>query len=267
MAKRLGNRRKIEKAHNYLETWLFFLMIGCLLELVARAQWVSPLYFPPISKDVSAFVRLTASGELPMELLKSFVRMGCGYALAAATMIPLGILMGISPRMFHLLDPAIEFLRPLPPPAIIPVAMLFLGIGDAMKIFVIFFACAFPMVLNTMDGARHIHPVFIATGRTFGLTRTRLIRRIVLPAALPQIMSGLRTSLPISLIVAILSEMIGSVDGIGHFILRMQRSFNIPEMYAGIMMLGMVGYCLNTGFMILEQTLLAWHKGWKSSGN
>jgi len=267
MAKRISFCRKIIHISQNFESLLFFFLMALLLEGISRAELVSPLYFPPISRDAITFVDLTISGVLPLEVLKSFTRMACGYGLAAVTMIPLGIFMGISNRVYYLLDPVIEFLRPLPPPAIIPAAILFLGIGNFMKIFVIFFACSFPMVINAMDGARSVHPLFVSTGRSFGLSRFQLIWKVILPAATPQIMSGLRTSLPISLIVAILSEMIGSVDGIGHYILRMQRTFNIPEMYAGIIMLGIVGYCLNKIFMIMDKILLSWHQGWKKSAN
>lgn len=267
MAKGISKYRKIMKISRNSESFIFFALMALLLEGVSRAELVSPLYFPPISRDVSTFFDLTVSGVLPLEVLKSFTRMGCGYTLAAIIMIPLGILIGVSGRAYNLFDPIIEFLRPLPPPAIIPAAMLFLGIGNIMKIFVIFFACSFPMVINTIDGARSVHPIFVNTGRSFGLNPFQLIRKVILPGAAPQIMSGLKTSLPISLIVAILSEMIGSVNGIGHFILRMQRTFNIPEMYAGIMMLGIVGYCLNKIFMVIDKTLLAWHVGWKKSAN
>ncbi len=250
-----------------IESILFFIFLAFLLEIISRLGLVSPLYFPPISKDVMTFVDLTTSGVLPIEVLRTFSRMACGFFLAALTMIPLGILMGISNRLYYLLDPLIEFLRPLPPPSIIPIVMLFLGIGNSMKIFVIFFACSFPMIINSMDGARSVHPLLLNTGRSFGLNKFKLIHKIILPAATPQIISGMRISLPISFIVAILSEMIGSVDGIGHYILRMQRIFNIPEMYAGIMMLGIVGYCLNKIFLILDKTLLAWYSGWKRSTN
>ncbi|MGD8522303.1 MAG: ABC transporter permease [Desulfobacterales bacterium] len=250
-----------------IESFLFFIGIAFVLEIISRSGIVSPLYFPPISKDVLTFIDLTISGVLPLEVLKTFARMACGYGLSAIIMIPLGIFMGISNRLYYLLDPLIEFLRPLPPPSIIPVVMLFLGIGDSMKIFVIFFACSFPMIINSTGGARSVHPLLLHTGRSFGLRKIQLIRKVILPSSIPQIMSGLRISLPISLIVAILSEMIGSVDGIGHFILRMQRTFNIPEMYAGIMMLGIIGYLLNKIFLIFDNTLLAWHNGWKQSSN
>jgi NitT/TauT family transport system permease protein len=266
MGKGFAVGRKMMRVSRHAESLLFLFLIALVLEAVSRVGLVSPLYFPPISKDVGTFFSLTISGVLPSEILKTFARMACGFGLAALIMIPLGILMGISNRVYNLLEPMIEFLRPLPPPAIIPAVMLFMGIGNFMKVFVIFFACSFPIVINSMDGARSVHPMFLDTARSFGLNRYQIIRKVVLPATTPQIMSGLRTSIPISLIVAILSEMIGSVNGIGHFILRMQRTFNIPEMYAGIMMLGIVGYLLNKVFLQVDKTLLAWHQGWKRAG-
>ena len=267
MAKGVSVRRRIIRTSGNVESFIFFVLVALLLEGVSRAGVVSPVYFPPISKDVTTFFNLTVSGVLPIEVFRSFTRMACGYFLAALIMIPLGTIMGISKRGYNLLDPIVEFLRPLPPPAVIPVVMLFLGIGDLMKVFVIFFACSFPMIINTIDGTRSVHPMLLDTARSFGLNRYQLVRKVILPAAMPQIMSGLRTSVPISLIVAILSEMIGSVNGIGHYILRMQRTFNIPEMYVGIMMLGFVGYFLNKVFLRVDKILLSWHKGWKMSGN
>ncbi len=245
----------------------FLLLLAAVWELVSRTGVVSQLYFPPMTVILSRFWDMTVSGALPAAVGMSFSRMAAGYFLAAALMIPLGAAMGLSDRVYRLFDPMVEFLRPLPPPAVIPAAMLFLGIGPSMKIFVIFFACSFPIVLNTIDGVRGVDPLYIATARTLGASRRRLVRRVVLPAALPQIMSGLRISLPISLIVAVLSEMIGSTDGIGHFILNNQRRFNIPEMYAGVMMLGLAGCLLNGLFLHVDKTALAWHKGWKQGAN
>lgn len=245
---------------------MFFFSLAVLLEVISRAGLVSPLYFPPVSRILVSFFHLTATGVLPAEICHSFIRMSAGYFLAVLLMLPLGVWMGVSRGAYNLCEPLLELLRPLPPPVIVPVAMLFLGIGNSMKIFVVFFACAFPIVINTIDGVRSVHPVLYHTGRTYGLKRHQLILKVVLPAATPQIMAGLRTSLPISLIVTILAEMVGSSNGIGHYILRMQRTFDIPEMYAGIFMLGMVGYLLNRGFLEIDRVFLAWHKGWKQAG-
>ncbi len=245
---------------------LFFLFLAGVWEVVSASGIVSKLYFPRVSTILVTFWELTASGVLPLETFRSFARMGAGYGGAALTMIPLGVLMGVSRRAYSLFDPMIEFFRPLPPPAIIPAVMLFLGIGHGMKIFVIWFACSFPIVLNTADGVRQVPRLFIDTARSFSTGNRRLIARVILPCALPGIMSGLRISLPISLIVAVLSEMIGGTDGVGHFIMHMQRIFNIPEMYAGILMLGLVGYGLNAVFLGVDRTALSWYEGWKRSG-
>jgi NitT/TauT family transport system permease protein len=243
---------------------LFFVFLALIWEGVARMGMVSPRYFPPISKIASTFLSLCERGTMPVEVLNTFERMACGFFLATVSMVPLGVVMGLYPVARNLLLPTVEFFRPLPPPAIIPAVMMFLGIGFVSKAFVIFFACSFPILLNTIDGVRSVNPLFIQTGRSFGLGGFELMRKVILPASLPQIMSGLRISLPIALIVAILSEMVGSVDGIGHFILRMERTFNIPEMYAGTFMLGIIGYGLNKIFLHFDRTILAWHLGWKA---
>src|SRR5260370_36260849 len=143
-------------------------------------------------------------------------RAAAGYFLAAAVFVPLGIFMGLSQRIYSLFEVIVEMLRPVPPPVLIPLAMLFFGLEDEMKIFVIFFSCAWPILLNTLDGVRRIDPVLVNTARTFGLSRQKTLWQIVLPAASPQGMTGMRVSLPIMLILVEISEMDGSTYGIGY---------------------------------------------------
>jgi ABC-type nitrate/sulfonate/bicarbonate transport system permease component len=147
----------------------------------------------------------------------------------------------------------------VPPPAVIPVALLFFGIEDEMKVFVIFFSCAWPILLNTIDGVRSIDWVILNTAKTFRLSRSKTIRQIILPAASPQIMTGLRVSLPIMLILVVISEMVGSTDGIGYFILDSQRRFRVAQMYSGMLALAILGYTLNQLFNLLHRRLLSWH--------
>jgi len=149
----------------------------------------------------------------------------------------------------------------VPPPVLIPLAMLFFGLEDKMKIFVIFFSCAWPILLNTLDGVRSIDPVLANTGRTFGLSRLKTLWQIVLPAAAPQVMTGMRVSLPITLILVVISEMVGSTDGIGYFILDAQRRFKVAQMYAGMFSLALLGYLLNQLFDLVYRRLLTWHWG------
>lgn len=240
---------------------LVLLAVMPLWELAGRAGLVNPLFFPPMSKILKSFFLLCLSGDIPYQILLSLKRAAVGYLSAAIVFIPLGIAMGLFGWVYRMLEMVIEMVRPIPPPAIVPVAMLFFGLGDEMKIFVIFFACAWPILLNTYDGVRNIDRVLIYTVMTFGLARRRAIIKVILPAASPQIMTGLRISLGVTLILIVISEMVGSTDGIGYFILDSQRRFKVDQMYAGMLSLAIVGYALNQLFYLFSNSLLAWHRG------
>lgn len=244
----------------------FILALFALWELAARAQWVNPLVMPPPSRIGATFFDLLGSGQIPVQVAVSMKRALLGYFLAAAVFIPLGILMGLFQPVYRLLEVVIEILRPLPPPAMIPVALLFFGLEDAMKIFVIFFSCAWPILLNTIDGVRHLDWVLLNTARTFGLSYGQICWRVILPACSPQIVTGLRVSLPIMLILVVISEMVGSTDGIGYFILDSQRRFRVAQMYAGMLALAILGYALNQIFDLLHRRLLGWHRGMLKKG-
>jgi NitT/TauT family transport system permease protein len=241
---------------------LFFLL-GLLLvwELMARAEWVNPLVVPPVSRILRTFFDLLWTGQIPLQILASLKRATVGYVLAALVFIPLGIFMGLFESIHRALAVIVEMLRPIPPPVIIPVAMLFFGLEDEMKVFVIFFSCAWPILLNTLDGVRSIDRVLLNTAKTFRLPQRKIIWQVILPASSPQIMTGLRVSLPIMLILVVISEMVGSTDGIGYFILDSQRRFRVAQMYSGMLSLAILGYLLNQLFNVLHRSLLAWHWG------
>jgi NitT/TauT family transport system permease protein len=241
---------------------LFFSMtLLAAWELAARAQWLNPLIVPPVSRILTTFWEQMGSGEIPQQIALSMKRAAAGYLLAAAVFIPLGLLMGLSERLHRALEVIVEMLRPVPPPVMIPVAMLIFGLDDSMKIFVIFFSCAWPILLNTVDGVRNLDWVLLNTARTFRLSRGKILRQVILPAASPQIITGLRVSLPIMLILVVISEMVGSTNGIGYFILDAQRRFKVAQMYAGMLSLAILGYLLNQLFNLLHRRLLSWHWG------
>jgi ABC-type nitrate/sulfonate/bicarbonate transport system permease component len=240
---------------------LFLLALLVLWEIVAQNQWINALIVPPPSRISKIFSELVVSGQIPWQILASMKRAAAGYFLAAAVFIPLGILMGLSERLYRLLEVVVEMLRPVPPPVVIPVALLFFGLGDEMKIFVVFFSCAWPILLNTIDGVRGLDWVLLNTARTFGLSRRKIIWQVILPACSPQIVTGLRVSLPITLILVVISEMVGSTDGIGYFVLDAQRRFKVAQMYAGMLALALLGYSLNQLFNLIVQWLLPWQRG------
>lgn len=249
--------------------WLFLVALMLLWEGAAQAGWMNPLMVPPLSRIFQLFGEQFLSGQIPLQILASMKRAAAGYFIAAAVFIPLGVAMGLWRRVFDIFEVIVEMLRPVPPPVVIPVALLFFGLEDEMKIFVIFFSCAWPILLNTLDGVRSVDRVLLNTARTFGLSYGKIVWQVVLPAASPQIMTGLRVSLPITLILVVISEMVGSTDGIGYFVLDSQRRFKVAQMYAGMLALALLGYLLNQLFDLLHRRLLAWHWGMmrRSEGN
>jgi ABC-type nitrate/sulfonate/bicarbonate transport system permease component len=240
---------------------MFLAALLLVWELIAQAGLVSPLIVPPVSKILQSLGSLVWSGQIPGQILASMKRAAAGYFIAALVCVPVGLLMGLFGRLYDALEVVVEMLRPIPPPVMIPVAMLFFGLGDEMKIFVIFFSCAWPILLNTLDGARNTDRVLLYTARTFGVSRWRTIWQVILPACSPQIMTGLRVSLPITLILVVISEMVGSTDGIGYFILDSQRRFRVTQMYAGMLALAILGFVLNQLFNLAHRSLLSWHWG------
>ena len=243
------------------QRWIGFAFIALLLaawQLVVATRLVDTPSVPSVSEIVAAWYRVIASGDMPKELWPSLYRIALGYGLAILVAVPLGLVMGASRFMYFLLEPLTELLRPIPSSAYIPIAILFLGIGDAMKEFVVFFSCLFPILINTYSGVLAIDPVLIDTGRTFGLRRGEILRRIVFRAAVPHILTGMRISLAIALIVVVVAEMVAGSSGIGYFILDQQRTFRVPEMFAGIFTLGVLGYAANALFLLLESRILRW---------
>ena len=241
--------------------WPGFLLITMLLvawEFCSAVKLIDPVSFPRVSLIFVSWFKGLAGGGLLVQLLPSLGRIFAGFAPggdgggAARSVDGQHILRLSAARADHRVHPAD------PRAAYIPVAILFLGIGNEMKIFIVFLACLFPVLLNTYGGVRGVDPVLVDTGRTFGLSRLSALRQIIFPAVLPNILTGMRISLGIALIVAIVAEMITGNSGIGYYILDMQRTFRVPEMFAGIFTLGVLGFLINFGFLKLEHHLLRW---------
>jgi ABC-type nitrate/sulfonate/bicarbonate transport system permease component len=239
--------------------------IGVLLvlwEIAAAKAIFPPMSFPRVSAILVTWWQLVVSGELPGEVLPSLWRVFAGYAIGVALGVGLGLLMGYVRFFYNLLEPITEVLRPIPSPAYLPIVILFLGIDDQMKIFMIAFATLFPVLLNTYSGVRSVDPIQLQTARTFGVTGRRLLTQVVLPAASPYIFTGMRVSLAVALIVMVISEMVAASSGIGYFILSAQRGFKVRDMFAGVLTLALLGYVINRLFLAIENRVLAWHYGY-----
>jgi ABC-type nitrate/sulfonate/bicarbonate transport system permease component len=236
---------------------------ACLLawEIWARARTDLAGFFPPASQVLLTLWQLLASGELTEHIGATLQRFAQGYMLAAVLSVGAGLCLGLWRPLYNLFEPLIELLRPMPSPATIPIAILFLGIGDEMKVAVTVYACSWPILLNTIDGVRSVDRVLVATAGTFRLSPWARFWKVMLPAASPQIVTGLRVSLAIALILVTTSEMVVSNDGLGYYVLESQRAFQMPQMYAAVVALGIIGYALNRLFLVVDGWAMAWHKG------
>jgi ABC-type nitrate/sulfonate/bicarbonate transport system permease component len=240
----------------------FIALILILWEAAAASEFFPPMSFPRISAIMLTWWQLVVSGELLGEVLPSLWRMFAGYFIGVVIGVVLGLMMGYVRFFYNLLEPITEVLRPIPSPAYLPIVILFLGIDDEMKIFMVAFASLFPVLLNTYSGVRSVDPIQLQTARTFGVSGRKLLTQIVLPASSPYIFTGMRISLAVALIVMVISEMVAASNGIGYFILSAQRGFKIRDMFAGVITLAVLGYILNRLFLYIENRVLAWHYGY-----
>jgi ABC-type nitrate/sulfonate/bicarbonate transport system permease component len=218
-------------------------------------------YAPPLRTILSAFGEVWLSDRLRHDVLPSVLRLLAGYSLAALLGISLGVAVGSSGRVRAVAEPVLEFFRAIPPPVLVPVLMLFAGIGDGMKVLVIVSGCLWPVLLNTVAGVRATDHVLADTARCYRIAGPSRLWHLVLRSASPQIMTGLRQALSIGIILMVISEMFAASNGLGYAIVQFQRSFDIPQMWSGIIMLGLLGVLLSAAFALVERRVLGWYHG------
>ncbi|WP_230396413.1 ABC transporter permease [Streptomyces blattellae] len=233
-------------------------VVALVLWWVLSADNSSPFY-PSLETILTNFRETWLFERAGSDVVPSLTRLALGYLLAVAVGIPLGALLG-RVRVVHLaLQPAIQFARSIPATGLVPVSIVLLGIGDTPKIVLIAFVCVFPILLNTVDGVRGVERGLEDVGQTFRLTRRQRIFAIHLPSAAPQIFAGMRLSLSIAFIMMIVTEMMGATSGLGFVTLTAQQSFQIPLMWSGMILLGVLGALLNALFVLVERRVLRWH--------
>ncbi len=229
-----------------------------LWQFAADHKLVNPIFLPGPDRAWNALVRGFATGDLGVKLMATVERMFWGWLIASLIGIVLGAAIGASPRLRAYLGPMLEFLRPLPASATIPVAIALLGLSDGMVLAVIAFGAMWPVLLATMHGFSAVEPRLYEVGRALGLSRAAIIGKIALPSASPDILAGMRLGLTVALILSVVCEMIAGRDGLGNWILLAARSFRAPDLYAGVILLGLLGYVTAIGIGYVESRLLAW---------
>jgi NitT/TauT family transport system permease protein len=225
-------------------------------------RWFAYL-MPPAAFDPStgSWLAWAVSGELIVDSIGSMGRVASGFLIGAGLALPLGLMMGASQRVYALLNPLTQVLRPIPPIAYIPLAILWFGLGNPPAVFLIAIGAFFPVLINTIAGVRHVDGIYIRAARNLGASQSTMFLRVMLPAAVPHILSGVRIGIGTAFIVVIVSEMIAVNNGLGFRILEAREYFWSDKIIAGMISIGMLGLAIDMGVTKLNNHLLRWHRG------
>jgi NitT/TauT family transport system permease protein len=239
-----------------LGIFIFFL----ILEFVTRLELVPPIYLPRASTVVRRMAELLQDPKFLSHVLATLHAWVVGLALAALISVPLGILIGTSELTYKMSSPLIEFMRPIPSVALIPLAILLWGQGFSMKVILVAYAATWPILFNTVYGVHDVDPIAVETARCFGLKQTAILRRICLPSAAPFIFTGIRISAAIGLIVVIAAELLASTDsGIGSYILFVSlNGGQMDSVLAGAAVAGIIGAMSNGVLGLIDRYLFGW---------
>ncbi|MCQ1948882.1 ABC transporter permease [Arthrobacter sp. zg-Y859] len=243
------------------------------LPLILLAAWIgytsvqTNFFIPEPAVLADRFFHIWFSERLMSDVLPSIGRLLAGLGLSIVAGVTIGVIIGYVRWIRWLFEPLFEFIRAVPSTILIPVLLLLIGINDAMKITLIVCSCIWPILLNTVAGVTSIDEVLQNTAKVIGLKKLDRMRYLVLPAASPQIMAGIRQSLAVALILMVVSEMFASTDGIGHWTINFQNRVAIPEMWSGILLLGIIGVVLSVVFHWIQKRILAWYEGLKENEN
>ena len=259
------------RAVGFLGKWVVF---ACFVGAWQLATTLAEApYFPTPVTIGKSMVDLWLSGPASQlwlseavfhDVVPSLLRLLGGWAAAGVVGVVIGLMLGRSDKLQDYFSPTISFLRSIPPPALLPVFLVLFPLGTPMQLATIIFGVVWPVLLNTIDGAHTLDETVVETTRSMRLSKPRFLATVVLPAALPKIFAGLRVSLSLALILMVISELVGSTNGIGYQMILAQRNFSLPEMWAGIVLLGILGYVLNVLLLAVQNRVIGWHTRSKS---
>jgi len=253
-----ATQRLAELALNALRSSIAILTFFGLWEILPRLGWVDATFLPPFSEVVRTMVATTITGELWGHLLASGARALGGFLIAIVIGVPLGLLIGWYRTLGEILNPLLEIFRNTAPLAILPVFVLVLGMGETSKVSMVVYSCVWPIILNTISGVRNVDPLLIRSARAMGLPPLKLFWKVVLPASVPTVFTGIRVAGAYAILVLIAAEMVGAKQGLGYLVNYSQFTFEIPKMYAGIITLSLLGLGFNQVLILIERRLTAW---------
>ena len=227
-------------------------------EIAPRIGLVDQAFFPTFSSVLISWWNLIITGELFAHFIASITRSFTGFALAVIITIPLGLVIGWYQLARELLNPVLELFRNTAALALLPVFMLLMGIGETSKIAIVLFACTWPILLNTIAAVGSVDPLLIKSARSMNISSFKLFLKVILPASVPMIFTGIRMAGTAAILVLIAAEMVGAKEGLGYLITYSQYNFQIPEMYAGILTIALLGLLINQGLSLLERKFSKW---------
>ncbi|MFP5514725.1 MAG: ABC transporter permease [Alphaproteobacteria bacterium] len=228
---------------------------------VVERWWAYLLPTDPYDPAQSSWILWALSGEMLFDAWSSLYRVVLGFAVGAGLALPLGLAMGGNPRIYALFDPLMQVLRPIPPIAYIPLAILWFGLGNAPAVFLIAIGAFFPVLMNTIAGVRHVDGIYLRAARNLGAGKLTMFLRVILPAATPYILAGARIGIGTAFIVVIVSEMIAVNSGLGFRILEAREFMWSDKIIAGMFTIGLLGLAIDIGMNRLNNHLLRWHRG------
>lgn len=246
--------------HTIFKRSVAIVLFFALWEALPRLGLVDAAFLPPLTQVLQTGWNLIANGQFFVHLQASLIRSFTGFFIALLTAIPLGFAIGWYKGFSDYLNPLLELLRNTSALAVLPVFMLFLGIGEASKIALIIFACVWPILLNTISGVRNVDPLLIKSARTLDLSDAKLFRKVILPAAVPTIFVGIRMAGTSCILVLIAAEMIGAKAGLGYLIIYSQYNFQISEMFLGIISITAFGFAFNYFLLAVEKRFTSWKR-------
>ncbi len=227
-------------------------------EIFPKLDLVDTTFLPPFSKVAVAFWSLLLSGELFKHIGASLERAALGFGLGLVIAVPLGLLIGWFKGFERFIDPLLQVFRQTSALALFPVFILLFGIGEVSKVAIIFWGVQWPILLNSISGVKNVDPLLIKSAKSMGASTLTMFRKVVLPAAFPVIFTGMRLSVTYSLLILITAEMMGANKGLGYLLYDSQVKYQIPEMYAAILTMSLLGLILNFILVFLEKKTMRW---------
>jgi NitT/TauT family transport system permease protein len=268
----------VERVRTIAKSLAVPLVLLLAWEGISLAGWVTPLILPsptavavrwwiylrpaePFDPAAGSWLAWAVSGELPHDAWTSLMRIAVGFAIGGGLALPLGLFMGARPLVYELMNPVLQVLRPIPPIAYIPLAILWFGLGNPPAFFLISLGAFFPVLMNTIAGVRNVDAIYLRAARNLGAGEWTLFRRVMVPAAMPYILTGVRVGIGVAFIVVIVAEMIAVNSGLGYRILEAREYFWSDKVIAGMATIGLCGLGIDAGMSRLNGWLLRWHRG------